>query len=243
MRDTLAPLLNKLDQLEPLAREDQDAFLDIPFRVKEVVAGEVILEEGRHSHSCIGLLSGFTYRHRTLRNGARQIISVHVPGDFPDLQSGLLGTAIHTLQMLTPGRLALFRADELQRLVSERPAIRTALWRETLIDTSICGEWVANVGRRDARGRIAHLLCEFAMRLRAAGLLEGDSYELPMTQEQMADATGLTPVHVNRTLQDMRRSGLIRSERRTIKVVDWASLAALGDFNPHYLHLETGHNR
>ncbi|MBB3956637.1 Crp/Fnr family transcriptional regulator [Novosphingobium sediminicola] len=227
-----------MNQLEPLEREDQEAFLDLPFRLREAVAGQVIVEEGEHSHSCIGLLSGFTYRHRTLRNGARQIISVHVPGDFPDLQSGLLGVAIHTLQMLTPGRLALFQADELQRLVSERPAIRNALWRETLIDTSISGEWVANVGRRDARGRIAHLLCEFAMRLRAAGLLEGDSYELPMTQEQMADATGLTPVHVNRTLQEMRRAGLIHTERRKVSVADWARLAALGDFDPQYLHLE-----
>jgi len=238
----LAPLLNKLNQLEPLGQEDQDAFLALPFRVKEVEAGQIILDEGKHSTGCIGLLAGFTYRHRTLRNGARQIISVHVPGDFPDLQSGLLGTAIHTLQMLTPGRLALFRADDLQRLVSERPAIRDALWRETLIDTSICGEWVANVGRRDARGRIAHLLCEFAMRLRSAGLLEGDSYELPMTQDQIADATGLTAVHVNRTLQEMRRTGLIHTERRMVKVNDWDRLAALGDFNPQYLHLEAVRN-
>lgn len=234
----LAPLLNKLNQLEPLAQEDRDAFLALPFRLKEVEAGQVILDEGGDTSSCIGLLAGFTYRHRTLRNGARQIISVHVPGDFPDLQSGLLGTAIHTLQMLTPGRLALFRAEDLQGLVSERPAIRNALWRETLIDISICGEWVTNVGRRDARGRIAHLLCEFAMRLRSAGLLEGDSYELPMTQDQIADATGLTAVHVNRTLQEMRRSGLIHTERRIVKVTDWTGLAALGDFNPQYLRIE-----
>nr|WP_281379432.1 Crp/Fnr family transcriptional regulator [Novosphingobium sediminicola] len=140
--------------------------------------------------------------------------------------------------MLTPGRLALFRAEDLQRLVFERPAIRNALWRETLIDISICGEWVINVGRRDARGRIAHLLCEFAMRLRSAGLLEGDSYELPMTQDQIADAIGLTAVHVNRTLQEMRRSGLIYTERGIVKVTNWMGLAALGDFNPQYLPIE-----
>jgi CRP-like cAMP-binding protein len=233
----LTPLLIKMARAGSLSEADKRAFLDLPFVMKPVEAGASIVEEGSRSHTCSALVSGFAYRHRMLTNGGRQIISVHVPGDFPDLQSGLLGVASHSIRMLTPGRLATIPAADLQRLAVERPAIQAALWRETLIDVSICGEWVANIGRRDARARIAHLICEFAARLRAAGLLEGDTYELPMTQEQIADATGLTTVHVNRTLQTMRRDGLIKSNGRAIRVGDWKNLAAAGDFHPAYLYL------
>nr|WP_246870334.1 Crp/Fnr family transcriptional regulator [Novosphingobium sp. SG707] len=125
---------------------------------------------------------------------------------------------------------------DVQRLLTERPAIQTALWRETLVTTSIVGEWLTNVGRRDARGRISHHLCEFAVRLRFAGLLEGNAYEFPLTQEQIADATGLTVVHVNRTLQDLRRAGVIRTKRRAVQIVDWQRLVQLSDFSPRYLH-------
>lgn len=233
----LDPLFTKLNQVETLAPEDRRAFLSLPYTLGCLKAGQTIVREGQHSTTCAGLLSGFAYRNRTLRNGARQIISMHVPGDFPDLQSGLLGFASHTVQMLTPGRIAVFRAKDLQRLVNQRPAIQAALWRETLIDMSICGEWVANVGRRDAQSRLAHLICEFATRLRAAGLLRADVWQLPMTQEQLADAAGLTSVHVNRTLQAMRHAGLIRAERRGIEILDWTQLSMIADFNPRYLHL------
>lgn len=233
----LDPLLSKLNQVEVMPPDDQQAFLGLAYTLICLNAGQSVVREGQASATCCGLLSGFAYRHRTLRNGARQIISVHIPGDFPDLESGLLGAAAHPLQMMTPGRLAVFRARDLQRLAVQRPAIQAALWRETLIDVSICGEWVANVGRRDAQGRIAHLICEFATRLRAAGLLRSDVWQFPMTQEQLADASGLTAVHVNRMLKVMRRAGLIRTERGRLKILNWASLAAIGDFDPHYLHL------
>jgi CRP-like cAMP-binding protein len=233
----LAPLLDKMTRGGPLSEADRKAFLDLPFVVRPFEAGAAIVEEGCRSHSCAALLSGFAYRHRMLTNGSRQIISVHFPGDFPDLQSGLLGIASHSIRMLTPGQIATVQAADLRALAVQRPAIQAALWRETLIDMSICGEWVANVGRRDARARIAHLICEFAERLRAAGLLQGDTCQLPMTQEQIADATGLTTVHVNRTLQTMRREGLIKSGGRAIRVGNWKGLAIAGDFHPAYLHL------
>ena len=113
-----------------------------------------------------------------------------------------------------------------------------AMWVDTLIDASIFREWVVNVGRRDARSRIAHLLCEFARRLEAAGLGEDNGYELPMTQEQLADATGLTPVHVNRTLQRLARDGLIVRDKRHIGFPNWEALRRAGGFSETYLHLE-----
>jgi CRP-like cAMP-binding protein len=108
-----------------------------------------------------------------------------------------------------------------------------------LVDASIFREWTLNVGRRDARTRTAHLLCEFAMRLEVAGLGEQFDYELPMTQDQLADALGLTPVHVNRTLKALEAEGLIERTRRSVRIVNWKALANVGDFDPNYLHLET----
>jgi CRP-like cAMP-binding protein len=111
------------------------------------------------------------------------------------------------------------------------------MWHDTLVDGSVFREWIANVGRRDARTRLAHLLCEFALRLEAAGLGEHSKWELPMTQEQLADATGLTPVHVNRTLKTLDADGLIVRNKRAVSVSDWKRLAAAGDFQSGYLHM------
>ena len=114
------------------------------------------------------------------------------------------------------------------------------MWIDTLVDGSIFREWIANVGRRDARTRIAHLFCEFGLRLQHAGLAEQTGYELPMTQEQLGDATGLTSVHVNRTIKALEADGLIgpRSSPRSINIGDWKKLAAVGDFDSGYLHMK-----
>jgi CRP-like cAMP-binding protein len=118
-------------------------------------------------------------------------------------------------------------------------AVGRALWIDTLIDASIFREWVVNVGRRDSRARVAHLLCEFSLRLQAAGMAENHRYELPMTQEQLADATGLTPVHVNRVLKALEREGLIeRASSKSVLIGDWQRLTTAGDFNRSYLHLD-----
>jgi CRP-like cAMP-binding protein len=141
--------------------------------------------------------------------------------------------------MLTAGRVATIPRKEITRIAFERPNVGRAMWFDTLVDGSIFREWVANVGRRDAPTRLAHLLCEFAFRMKAAGLGEHEGYELPMSQEELADATGLTSVHVNRTLKTLESHGLIeRPTPRSIHIGDWRKLAAAGDFSPAYLHLQ-----
>src|SRR6185437_9639427 len=130
-------------------------------------------------------------------NGGRQILSVHMPGEFLDLQNCLLGVADHNVQTLTRAEVAIVAAGALRRLTEAHPLVGRALWIETLIDSAVFREWIVNVGRRDAITRLAHLLCEFSLRLAGAGLASDGCYELPMTQEQLADATGLTAVHVN----------------------------------------------
>jgi CRP-like cAMP-binding protein len=142
--------------------------------------------------------------------------------------------------MLTAGEVALIPAKAVQDVAYSHPAIGRAMLLETLVDGSIFREWIANVGRRDARTRVAHLLCEFAVRLQASGESKGRNYSLPMTQEQLADATGLTSVHVNRMIQSLRQSGLISTDKRSVTIENWDALAIAGDFNTAYLHAEKG---
>jgi CRP-like cAMP-binding protein len=150
----------------------------------------------------------------------------------------MLSFADHSIQMLTPGDVALVPAAAVEELAFKHPTIGKALWLETLVDGSIFREWIANVGRRNARARVAHLLCEFTVRLHTAGLTNSSRYELPMTQEQLGDATGLTGVHVNRTMQGLRTDGLISSDKRAITIENWKALTIAGDFDTAYLHPE-----
>jgi CRP-like cAMP-binding protein len=184
------------------------------------------------------MLSGFAIRHKIVANGARQILAIHMKGDIVDLQNSFLGVADHGVQVLTRSEVAFMPVADVQRLAFERPRVGLAMWMDTLVDGSVFREWIANVGRRDAHTRIAHLLCEFSLRLKVAGLGEATNYELPMTQEQLADCTGLTPVHVNRTLKLLEAENLItRETSRSIVIGDWKKLAEAGDFDSNYLHL------
>ena len=234
----LAPALRKLEKRVTFSAEDRAAFQSMPFSIKELNAGSYIVRERDQIKNCCVLLSGFAFRSKIVGNGGRQILSIHIPGDVVDIQHAMLGIADHNIQMLTTGDVALVPAAAVKEIAFKRPAIGHALWLETLVDGAIFREWIANVGRRDARTRISHLLCEFTVRLHTAGLTEGDRYELPMTQEQLGDATGLTAVHVNRTMQGLRSDGLISSDKRAITIENWKALTTVGDFDTAYLHPE-----
>ncbi|MBA3676473.1 MAG: Crp/Fnr family transcriptional regulator [Sphingosinicella sp.] len=234
---TLQPMLRKLSYWGALGEADKAAALALPFKQKLIEAQKYTVRDGdQATHSCV-LLSGFAYRHKVVGDGSRQILSINMKGDIVDLQNSLLGTADHNVQALTQCEVAFIPRDEIRQIAFERPNIGMAMWYDTLVDGSIFREWIANVGRRDAHTRMAHLLCEFALRLKVAGLGERDNYVLPMTQEQLADATGLTPVHVNRTLRALDEEGLISRDKREVRIADWKKLAAAGDFQSGYLHL------
>jgi CRP-like cAMP-binding protein len=233
----LEPMVRKLQQWRPLDPDDQDALRALPHRVIQYRPHEYIVRESDTPQSACLMISGFSFRHKCAGNGGRQIFSIHMKGDLADLQNSLLGTADHNLQALTHVEAAMIPVEAIQTIAFTRPAIGRAMWYETLVDASIFREWNLNVGRRDARTRAAHMLCEFALRLEAAGLGERCDYELPMTQEQLADALGLTSVHTNRTLMGLGGDGLIERRQRSVKIVDWPGLAQVGDFDPAYLHL------
>ena len=233
----LAPLLRKLEYSGQLGAGDRAAVLALPCTLKVIEPRGFIVREGdQATHSCL-LRSGFVYRHKIVADGARQICSIHMAGDMVDLQNSLLGTADHNVQALTRAEVAFIPRGAIRQIAFDRPAVGMAMWHDTLVDGSIFREWIANVGRRNSRTRLAHLLCEFSLRLEAAGLGEHLNYTLPMTQEQLADCTGLTSVHVNRTVRGLEMDGIISRTKRTVTVSDWKRLAAEGDFTSGYLHL------
>ena len=234
----LMSMLNKLQLWLPLDDADCEAVLGLPHSIRSRRASEFIVREGdRPIDSCL-LLSGYAYRHKIAGNGGRQIFSIHMKGDVVDLHNSILRRADHNVQALTDIEIALIPVQAIKQLAADRPQVGQAMWYETLVDAAIFREWTLNVGRRDARARTAHLLCEFALRLQVAGLGEKSDFELPMTQEQLGDALALTSVHINRTLKALAASGLIARTKRSVHVLDFAELARVGDFQDSYLHLD-----
>lgn len=232
----LEPLVRRWSRRLPLSADDRSAILALPATKKSFGRDAYMVREGARTTECNLLLRGFAYRQKLLSDGERQIISIHIPTEFIDLQNGILGTADHNVQSLNHSEVAAVPRSALMELTDKSASARLAMWIDTLIDASIFREWVVNVGRRDARARIAHLLCELALRLERTGAGRDGSFDLPLTQEQLADATGLTAVHTNRTLQSLRREGLIQLSNGILRVLDWEGLRKVGDFDELYLH-------
>ncbi|MEO6225571.1 MAG: Crp/Fnr family transcriptional regulator [Sphingomicrobium sp.] len=234
---SLAPLVRKLELWKRLDVGEQEALLALPNQVQMFEAGKFFVSEGEPVNEACLLLSGFAFRQKVTREGRRSISAIHMKGDLVDLQNSLLGYADHSVQALTRGRVALIPRQAIIELAFRMPNVGMAMWYDTLVDASIFREWILNVARRDAPTRIAHLLCEFGLRLEALGLGQRSSYELPMTQDQLADATGLTSVHVNRTLMELEKRGLIVRTVRSVVVSDWPNLKDAGEFDAAYLHM------
>ena len=237
-------MLRKLRLWTRLDAADEQALLDLPHSLVLLRKQQGFITEGDAVSHCWVILAGYCVRYKIVGDGGRQILSIHMAGDLVDLQNALLGVADHGVQALTECKMAKIPIEAIRRLTNTRPAINDALWYDTLADGSIHREWVANVGRRAGTTRIAHLLCEFALKLEAVSLGEQLEYELPMTQDQLADATGMTAVHVNRILKALARDGLIkRVTPKSVLIGDWKNLAAAGDFDRAYLHLDAAKRR
>lgn len=234
--NALMPMIRKLAKRSPLGLAETQALLALPYEMATNDPGRYLVREGDRANQCILLVSGFVFRSKIAGSGSRQILSIHLCGDLVDLQNSLLDEADHNVQALTRAEVAHIPQQAILAVADAYPAIARALWRDTLVDGSIYREWILNIGQRDARQRISHLVCEIVLRQEEAGLCQGPSYEWPMTQEQIGDATGLTPVHVNRTIQALRKDGLIATGSRSVTVTDWPGLQRAGDFSRAYLH-------
>ena len=222
--DAFGSVIRKLERLGNLSDADREAITSLPFSLSRGRASQYIVRERDRVTTCAILLSGYACRHKTTSEGGRQIVSFHLAGDILDLQHLLFPIADHNVQTITEASWASVPVDALRQVARASTAINEALWRDTLIDASIFREWVLNVGRRDAKSRVAHMLGS------------PERFELPMSQEQIADATGLTPVHVNRMLQALSSDGIIARDKRRVDILDWKRMRRLADFDPMYLH-------
>lgn len=232
----LGPLFRRWSRRLALSNDDKNAVASLGWTQRQFQRDAYLVREGEPTDICTLLIEGLAYRQKILSDGSRQIISFHIAGEFLDLQNCLLEVADHNVQAVTRCNVAVVPKELLLEVMNARCAVRRAIWLDSLIDASVFREWVVNVGRRDAKQRIAHLLCELALRLKAAGLGEGPMFDFPLTQEHIGDATGLTAVHTNRTLQALRRAGLISLGSSKLTVLDWDALAQTGDFSERYLH-------
>jgi CRP-like cAMP-binding protein len=231
-------LLARIGNIASLTGEERQALLDLPVQVVALRPDQDIVREGDHPSRAFLLIEGFAASFKLTPKGQRQILALHVPGDIPDLQSLHLKTLDNSVATVTPCRVGFIYHEDLKALCERNPGLRGALWRTTLVDTSIAREWMMSLGRRDAFGRLAHLFCEVLVRLEAVGLAQDHACKLPITQVELGDLLGLSTVHVNRTIQDLRQAGLIALKGAQLKVLDWPRLQKAGEFDPAYLHLE-----
>jgi CRP-like cAMP-binding protein len=220
-----------------LSGDETQAISGLPVTIRSYTTGQDLCREGdKPTQSCL-LLEGYACRSKGVGDGRRQIFSFHIPGDVPDLHSLYIDYMDHDLTTLAPSTVAFIPHASLRSLMLGHPRVTAALWRETLIDAAIFREWMVGMGQRSGLARIAHLLCEMMVRLKAVGLMDGLTVRLPITQEQIGDAIGLSSVHVSRVFKELRLKGLIRTEGRILIVRNWSGLVETAEFDPDYLHL------
>jgi CRP-like cAMP-binding protein len=239
LNENAHPLVRKLESIVDLSPEEREALAKLPVTLRDLKADQDIVREQDRPSQCFTIVEGFTFRYKIVEGGRRQIFAFHVPGDTPDMQSLHLSVMDHTIATLVPSKVAFIPHDAVRALFRVHPRIGDVFWRDTLIDAAVFREWMAGIGRRSAYARIAHLLCEMFVRLKVVGLTKGHSCVLPFTQAELGDALGLSTVHVNRSLQEMRGDGLISSgTNSTLTILNWEGLKEAGDFDPTYLHIQ-----
>ncbi|TXN46650.1 Crp/Fnr family transcriptional regulator [Methylobacterium sp. WL7] len=233
------PLIAKLESLAKLSEDDKDVLRRISANPQVVEPGTALIREGDKPDGVYLILDGIACRYKLRASGARQIMAYLVPGDYCDLDVALLKAMDHAIGTLSTCHVVRIDLDTIQGLLDRHPGITHALRLATLVDEATLREWLVNIGRRSADERIAHLLCELLLRLRAVGRTagQGQSYALPITQDDMADTIGLAAVHVNRVLTSLQRRGLIAFSGQQVTILDLVGLEAFAEFKPNYLHL------
>ena len=231
-----AALVRRLRISSGISDHDVSEILALPIAVRQYPAERAVVSDGQKCTECCLIAEGFCVRSKTLADGRRQILSIHIPGEIPDLMSLFLHVMDHDLSTLTPCTLAFISHDTLQKLHHRRPNVAEIFWRDTLIDAAMFREWIVNVGQRPAPARLAHVMTEVRERLKLIGRAEGSSFDMPLTQEQIGEALGITAVHANRVIRQLRDEGIVDFHRGRVTVLDETKFEELADFDDRYLH-------
>ncbi len=234
----VATLALRLEAFTRLSSDDKSAIAKVSNTSRVIAPRRDLIREGENPKFAHLMLDGWACRYKALPDGRRQIVAFFIPGDFCDLNVYVLRQMDHSVGAITRLSVADISREDMDRLTARYPRVAQALWWETLVNAAIQREWTLNVGQRTAYERIAHLLTELFLRLRTVKMTNGTSCDFPLTQNDLADATGLTAVHVNRTVQELRRDGLIELERRRLTILDMQRLMEAAMFNANYLHLD-----
>lgn len=234
----LQRFLNRLASRSNLSETEIDAILALPGREKTVAAHIDFVRTGERVDHASLVVEGLVARFGQTREGARQITCLHIPGDMADLPSVVSPRSAWGLTALAPSTILRVSHADLRHLAATQPGVAEAFWRDCVADGSIFSQWVVNVGRRDAMGRLAHLFCEMAIRCERVGQGDRRSFRLPATQTDLGDATGLTSVHVNRTLKALRTQSIVTAQGGLVTVHDWDRLVSIGEFDDGFLLLE-----
>ncbi|MGA9581067.1 MAG: Crp/Fnr family transcriptional regulator [Allosphingosinicella sp.] len=234
----IATLLLKLRARDLVGGEEEEVLRASISDIRDHPAGRALVRTGTTLSVSILLVEGIVCRYKDLADGQRQIMELHVAGDFVDLHGFLLKQLDHNVGTMTPVRVALVPHDALRGITETHPHLGRMLWFSTLLDAAIHREKILSIGRRSALARIAHIFCELLVRLRLVGLADDRGYALPLTQADLADVTGLTSVHVNRMLKKLRDEKLLTFRGGMVTIDDWERLQRVAEFDPTYLHLE-----
>ncbi|MCJ2106744.1 Crp/Fnr family transcriptional regulator [Methylobacterium sp. E-041] len=232
-------LIRKLESYETLSDKDLRALNALVPRIRQVGARVDLASEGDPPDNVHLVLDGFACRYKVLADGSRQIMAYLVPGDFCDLNVFILDQMDHNIGTISKCQVADIPRQAIEEITANYPLITRAFWWCNLVDEAVLREWLVNMGVRAADERIAHLICELHARLEAVGRCKDNSYEFPFTQTDIADTMGLSNVHVNRTLRDLRGMGLITLKNRVMTILDVERLKDFCKFNPNYLHLKS----
>jgi CRP-like cAMP-binding protein len=236
------PLVAKLETRAPLSEEDRDALNALHADAREIGARRSLIREGDRPDHVHLMVEGWSARYKLLPDGARQITAFLIPGDFCDLHITILGEMDHGIATLTRSKVAFIPRAQMEAL-TERPSLAKAFWWSTLVDEAVLRSWIVNIGRRDAFEAVGHLICELYVRMKNVGLVDGHRFELPLTQEEIGDALGLTSVHVNRVLQRLRANDLISLRQGLLTIHDYRALEKASGFNSNYLHMDRREER
>jgi CRP-like cAMP-binding protein len=230
--------LLKLRARDDVSAEEEEAIRGLISHTVDAPADRIFIHAGQDLTESTLLLEGWMARAKDLRSGQRQLPELQVAGDFTDLHAFTLKRLDHDIITLTPCRVAVIPHDRLKRMTERFPHLTRLYWLMTNIDAAIHREWALSLGRRTAIARMAQLFCELRLRLGVIGLLDGDSFDFPLTQVELGETLGLTAVHVNRTLQELRRQGLVELQHRRVTLLDVKRLEHIAEFDSRYLYLE-----
>lgn len=231
-----AALIKRLRTCSGITDEDLHEIQALPITVRQYPAERAVVRDGETATDCCLIVDGFCARSKTIPDGKRQILSIHIPSEIPDLMSLFLHVMDHDLCTLTPCTLGFIAHETLQKLHRRRPNVAEIFWRDTLIDAAMFREWIVNVGQRPAPARLAHVMAELRERLKVIGRADRNSFEMPLTQEQIGEALGVTAVHANRVIKQLREEGVADLHRGRVTVLDEAKFQELADFDNRYLH-------